>query len=126
MGSPSTNQPVLAQLLMSELPKLQGNKLWSFLSPWQQGARSLELLLLLCDTGAIVPSSLTELDANFTDQPPISLFNSYFHVVLKQCTGFRKVCVSTHTFRQYDNNWDSIFKYCKEYIKLFITGTLKQ
>lgn len=51
-------------------------------SPWQQGARSLEFLLLLCDTDAIVPSSLTELDANFTDQPPISLFNSYFHVVL--------------------------------------------
>lgn len=74
-------------------------------SPGQQGARPLEFLLLLCDTGAIVPSSSSELDANFTDQPPISLFNSHFHVGLKQCTDFRKGCVSTHTFRQYDNNW---------------------
>lgn len=74
-------------------------------APWQQGARSSEFLLLLCDTGAIVPSSSTELDANFPEQPPISLSNSYFHVVHKQSMDFRKGCVSIHTFRHYHNNW---------------------
>lgn len=74
-------------------------------SPCQQGARALEFLSLLCDTDAIFPSSSTKLDANFPEQPPISLSNSYFHVVLKQSMDFRKGCVSTHTFRQYHNNW---------------------
>lgn len=90
--------------LDARAPKAPREQVVEF-SPWQQGARSLEFLLLLCDTGAIVPTSSSELDANFTAQPPISLFNSYFHVVPKQCTGFRKGCVSTQTFRQYDNNW---------------------